>query len=142
MQPRLRDVLRKASFHVHPQPFVIVGVRASGQATVVSLGPWAAAVQSGEQVTYFLPEAEWERVAARFPAAKVSRGWRMLTLDAQVPWDVYGVVAALTRALAERGIPCAALSSFDTDHLLVPEQRLGGALQALEQLRAHANDGS
>ncbi|MCA1814038.1 MAG: ACT domain-containing protein [Halobacteriales archaeon] len=138
MHPRLRKLLAEAKFVVHPQRFCIVGVPASEQSTVVSLGAWGAAVQTGDRVTYVLPEQDWQRVAAKFPHARVTEGWKLVTLDAQVPWEVYGVLAELATALAERGIPCACLSSFDTDHLLVPEGRLGGALQGLEALREEA----
>jgi hypothetical protein len=135
VHPRVRKLLQEAAFVVHPQRFCIVGVPASEQSTVVSLGPWGAAVQMGDRVTYVLPEPDWQRVAARFPHARVSHGWRLVTVDARLPLDAYGVLAALTAALAERGIPCLALGSFDTDHLLVPDERLGGALQGLEALR-------
>lgn len=126
---------------MHPQRFCIVGVPASEQSTVVSLGAWGAAVQTGDRVTYVLPEADWQRVAARFPHARASAGWRMVSLEAHLPLEAYGVLALLAGALAERGIPCLALGSFDTDHLLVPEERLGGALQGLEAALEAAREG-
>lgn len=135
MDPRVRDVLQRAHFEVHPAPFGIVGLPASASATVVPLGPWSAAVQTGDEVTLYVPEADWDRAAPRFPDAKVQRGWRLITMRVKVPWDLPGVLAALAGALGEAGVPCAALASYSTDHLLVPGPRLEEALKALDRLR-------
>ena len=135
MDPRVRDVLRRAHFEAHPGRFVIVGMPASATNTVVPLGPWSAALQTGDEVTFYVPEPDWLRAAPRFPEAKVSRGWRMITMHAAIPWDLHGVLAELTGALARDGIPCAAICAYSTDHLLVPEARLDAAMKALRSLR-------
>ena len=44
-----------------------------------------------------------------------------------------GVLAALTRALAEAGVPAFALSTYDTDYLLVKDEQLKIAAAALER---------
>ncbi len=61
-------------------------------------------------------------------------GWRLLTLEGEFPLNTVGVLAALTRALAEAKVPVMAFSSYATDHLLLPEQVLGRALAALAQV--------
>jgi hypothetical protein len=136
MDPKVRDVLRRAHFEVHPQPFAIVGLPAHAESTVHSLGPWSAALQTGDEVTLYLPEAEWDRMAARFPSARVQRGWRLVTVQVSIPWELHGVLGTLTGALGAQGIPCSVLAAFTTDHLLVPDARLQDALAALRALRA------
>lgn len=135
MDTKVREVLRRAHFEVHPARFAIVGLPATGDTTVVPLGPWSAALQTGDEVTFYVPEPDWERAAARFPHARVTKGWRLITVQASIPWELFGVLSALTGALAEWGVPCAALCSFSTDHLLVPEPRLQDAMGALQALR-------
>jgi len=61
----------------------------------------------------------------------VSSGWRALTLEAVFPPDTVGVLAAVSRSLAEIGIPLMVFSSHDTDHFLIPEHAVGRALAAL-----------
>jgi hypothetical protein len=135
MDPRVVEVLRRAHFEAHPAPFAIVGLPASEGATVVPLGPWSAAIQTGEELTFYVPESDWDRVAARFPKARVTRGWRLITVQARIPWNLHGVLGALTASLAAASIPCAALCSFNTDHLLVPADRLDDAMRVLRRLR-------
>ncbi|HEV8359579.1 MAG TPA: ACT domain-containing protein [Candidatus Thermoplasmatota archaeon] len=135
MDARVREVLRRAHFEPHPARFAIVGLPARADTTVMHLGPWSAALQTGDEVTYVLPEQDWDRAAARFPDAKVERGWRLIAVQVKMPWELAGMLAALTGALAQRGIPCSVLCTFSTDHILVPEARLQEALKALRALR-------
>ncbi len=60
-----------------------------------------------------------------------SRGWRVLMLTADLEHSLTGVLVSLAAPLAEAGVPIFAISSFDTDSLLVPGAELGRALDAL-----------
>lgn len=131
----LPEMLRGARFALHAEPFAIAGL--PDGAPEPPPGPWVSVLRTGKERTAYLPEALWASHAPRCPDARVSLGWRLLSLEAEMPWDTPGVLAALTGALASRGIPCAALPSFATDHLLVPAARLEDALAALQAM-AHA----
>jgi hypothetical protein len=65
------------------------------------------------------------------------RGWRYVRVAGTIPLAVVGVLASLTAPLAEAGISVFAVSTFDTDYLLVKEQDLGKALAALRK-QGHA----
>ena len=65
------------------------------------------------------------------------RGWRCLRVVGTVPFSVVGVLASLTAPLAEAGVSLFAVSTFDTDYLLVKEEDLTVALDALRR-RGHA----
>jgi hypothetical protein len=58
-------------------------------------------------------------------------GWRCLRVAGKMPFDVVGVLAALTSPLAEAGIPLFAMSTYDTDYLFVKEVDLGKAIACL-----------
>jgi hypothetical protein len=59
------------------------------------------------------------------------RGWRCLRVAVAMPFSVVGVLASLTAPLAEAGISVFAISTFDTDYLLVKEKDLGRSVKAL-----------
>lgn len=61
---------------------------------------------------------------------QVESGWALLELDGSFAFDVVGVMARWTAPLAHAGIALMALSSFDTDYLLVKHTRLADALAA------------
>lgn len=74
------------------------------------------------------------------------RGWRCFELGGPFPFDAVGVLASVVSPLAAAGIPIFALSTFDTDYVLVKEADAAGAVRALEAAghtiaRPHASIG-
>lgn len=62
---------------------------------------------------------------------RVERGWRAFQLQGPVPFDVVGVIARLSGALAALGMPVFVVSTYDTDLVLVRESDEERAIQAL-----------
>lgn len=70
--------------------------------------------------------------SARVPAdIQAEPGWRAFMLRGPIPFSQTGVLAALVAPLATAAIPVFAISTFDTDYVLVPEGRLEEASGAL-----------
>lgn len=64
------------------------------------------------------------------------RGWRVLKVQGPLAFSMVGVLAELSGLLAGAGVSIFALSTFDTDYILVKEERLETAIQALRH-RGH-----
>ena len=60
-----------------------------------------------------------------------SSGWRCLKVKGPLDLEMTGVLAGLTAPLAEAGISTFAISTHDTDYLLVQERRLEEAIAVL-----------
>ena len=70
------------------------------------------------------------------PAAVQRRredGFRCLEVAGPLPFEATGVLVTFAAPLARAGIPILAISTFDTDYLLVRQERLGAAVRALER---------
>jgi hypothetical protein len=63
--------------------------------------------------------------------ARVDKGWQALKVDGPLPLTMTGVTAKLTTPLAAAGIPVFALSTYDTDYLLVKAEHLEHAVVLL-----------
>ncbi|MCW2569623.1 MAG: hypothetical protein JWN54_3720 [Mycobacterium sp.] len=90
-----------------------------GAGTAVPAAVWGdglvAVVQTADELSVVCP-------ADRAPAgAAVEPGWTVYTVDGPLDFALTGVLASLTAALAAVGVPVFAVSSYDTDHLLVRE---------------------
>ena len=59
------------------------------------------------------------------------RGWRALEVDGPLDFSMTGVLAALSGALAQAGVSIFAVSTYDTDVLLVRAGQLRAAVDAL-----------
>lgn len=90
----------------------------------------AARISEREGITYVVPEA-FARAQGEAPAFVAA--W--LSLRVHSALDAVGLTAAVSRALAERGIACNVLAGFHHDHLLVPAARRDDAIAAIRTLR-------
>lgn len=91
-------------------------------------GVWAL-VEEAEGTTAVVTIAEAER---RGWAVEFRAAW--LTVSVHSSLEAVGLTAALSAALAGRGIACNVLAGFFHDHLLVPLERAQEATEALEAL--------
>ena len=62
---------------------------------------------------------------------KAEAGWRVLKVQGPFALSEIGVLAALAAPLAEAKVSLFAISTFDTDYLLVSEKQLLAAIAAL-----------
>ena len=58
-------------------------------------------------------------------------GWRALQVEGPLELSLTGILASLAVPLAEAGIPIFAISTYDTDLVLVQEKDLNAATDAL-----------
>ena len=67
------------------------------------------------------------------PAATLARedGWRAFRVAGTLDFSLVGILARISSALAENGIGLFAVSTFDTDYILVKAENLDRALAAL-----------
>jgi hypothetical protein len=59
---------------------------------------------------------------------------RAITLNVNSSLEAVGFIAAVSRALADMGIPANVIAGYYHDHVLVPSERAGEALSVLERL--------
>ena len=62
---------------------------------------------------------------------QIERGWVLLKLHGPFPLDAIGVLSSVAKPLAEAAISLFALSTFDTDYILVKRVHAKQAIAAL-----------
>ena len=65
--------------------------------------------------------------------ALVERGWVALKLEGPFPFSMAGVLASFVQPLAEAQIPIFAISTFDTDYVLIKRENLEQAVATLSE---------
>jgi hypothetical protein len=58
-------------------------------------------------------------------------GWRIFQVAGPLEFSLTGVLAAIAAPLADAGVSIFAISTFDTDYVLVKEESLAKAAEAL-----------
>jgi len=62
---------------------------------------------------------------------RAERGYCAFVVRGRLPFDAIGIIAGITSVLAATAIPVLAISTFDTDYVLVRAERLDTAITAL-----------
>jgi uncharacterized protein len=88
-------------------------------------GLWSA-TRTADELSIVLPEED------RQPEWKAETGWRCLQVAGPLDFALTGVLASLATPLAEAEVSLFAVSTYDTDYVLVREERLDRAREALE----------
>ena len=103
------------------------------------LPPWAteadffSATRTSDELSIVCP-------AGRVPDRTVAdKGWRVLKVKGPFALSEVGVLAALATALAQANVSLFAISTFDTDYLLVNEKQLPAAIAALRSAGHRVN---
>ncbi len=88
-------------------------------------GLFSSVTRTAEELSVVCPEV-------RVPAGvKKESGWRVLMVEGPLDFSLTGILASMASPLAREGISVFALSTYDTDYLLVKRERLEKALQVL-----------
>jgi uncharacterized protein len=132
------ELLRRVRVEVAPATFALVGLRHEDWNRLLEnpeLSPRAESnfmlLRDPFEVTLLLEEDDWRAMRHAARDARVEAGFRLVTLDIELPWNVVGFLARVTELLAEAGVAVGALSAFSRDHLLIKQDDLGKALRVL-----------
>ncbi|HMV26161.1 MAG TPA: ACT domain-containing protein [bacterium] len=68
------------------------------------------------------------------PDARAEHGWRAFKIVGPIPFEMTGVLASVIAPLGEAGISIFAVSTFDTDYILVKEENWSPARAVLDDV--------
>ncbi|NOT47996.1 MAG: ACT domain-containing protein [Acidobacteria bacterium] len=138
MRHEAKAILKNTSVNVHPDEFAILSLDLDHWAKLLedqSLGPNGKApfmiFSDPYEVTLLLNRPDFERVRHAIDDSRVEMSFRLLTFTTELDFAVVGFLAEVSRILAEANISICVLSSFSRDHLLVRQDDLARALNAL-----------
>ncbi len=64
---------------------------------------------------------------------KTEKSWRAIKVEGPLDFSLTGIMASLTKPLAEEGISLFAISTYDTDYLLVKDHNLPKSIEILSR---------
>ncbi|MGN0363736.1 MAG: ACT domain-containing protein [Bilifractor sp.] len=70
-------------------------------------------------------------------ATDVDYGWKAMRIESRLDFKEVGILAKISGILADNGICIFALSTFNTDYILVKRDRIEDACAALEKAGYH-----
>jgi hypothetical protein len=122
---------RRPSLPLELQPDTLAICRLAADA---GLPAWALAPGGFVTISRTADELSLTVPEARAPAdVRCERGYRAFRVRGPLPLDLIGILAAIADPLAEAGLSIFAISTFDTDYVLVKAGDLEAAVAALER---------
>jgi hypothetical protein len=124
----LRQLIRPLRLTILPEPLAVCRLAAHDE--------WPAWLPVHGLVSLTRTSDELSIVCAKgaIPAGvRCEPGWRALAVAGPLDFGLTGVLASIATPLAEAGISIFAISTFDTDYVLVKHERLEDAVEALRR---------
>ncbi len=88
--------------------------------------PFFSVTRTAEGLSVVCPDAQVPEGVTR------ESGWKALMVEGPLDFSLTGVLASLTAPLARAGISIFALSTYDTDYLMVKKGQLEKTIEVLE----------
>jgi hypothetical protein len=127
--------VRKAKFVVDPQSYSILHLKDEVRPDVSDALVW---LHASKDHTLVVPLA----AAARFEKAGQvlgrDDGWKLITIEVDVPLTVFGFFKLFADALAEDEVPVVPFAGYRFDHVLVHETNLDRTMAALKRVQTQA----
>jgi len=116
------------AFSVLPQRFVIAQLERDAELpnTVLASPGFMSITRTDDELSIVCAEG------AATGLARVDSGWRAIKVQGPFAFDQTGVLASFLDPLAAAAIGIFAVSTFDTDYILVKSMNLENAVQVLK----------
>ncbi len=88
-------------------------------------GAWFSVTRTADELSVVCAEAEAPETG------QAERGWLALRVAGPLDFGLVGVLAALAGPLAQAGVSLFAVSTYDTDYVLIKAEREAEAVRAL-----------
>ena len=128
--------VRKAKFVVDPQTYSILHLKDDVRPDVSDALVW---LHAAKDHTLVVPAAAADRFEKAAQVLGRDDGWRLITVEIEVPLTVFGFYKIFADALAEDEVPVVPFAGYRFDHMLVHQTNLDRALAALKRAQSKAN---
>lgn len=119
----LKDYFKNGKVYIWKKSFAIVKAKRSLEGAF-------AVIEDKKEITVVIDESKVKEE----DVIEMEKGWKILTFDMVLPFELVGFMAKVSEVLAEEKIGIFVISSYSTDHILIKEKDLQKAIKKLGQL--------
>ena len=140
MSQSIQDILSKTRLSTDEFTYRIVHLPANAitpaAALIAEIGaPFLTLIADRDEVTLVLSQEDYDEYQNRLRDHTISEiEYRLITFDIVLEHTLVGFLAEISRSLAQAQIPIMAFSSFERDHILIPESQFAQAMQILSEI--------
>jgi uncharacterized protein len=117
----------RLKFHVLAGHYAVVRFAADAEIPEwTTRGAFTSVTRTSDELSIVCP-------AENLPVAMQSHRWACLKIEGSFPFSQTGVLLSFIQPLSESGVPIFALSTYDTDYVLIQEEFVKAAVIILQQ---------
>ncbi len=124
---KVEDVIEGGTFSVSEDKYAILR-------TTKTLPGVFAAINDGSEITLIMEQYRAKHSLTADCIDALDPNWRIITFNVEMPFELVGFIASVSKVLAERNISIFSISAFSTDHILVKDDMIDEAVNALESI--------
>lgn len=146
MPQTVDEILRTCDFRTDKSDYRLLkmppnGITVAAGVLAEASLPFSAMLADQDEVTMLLPDEARLEFQRRLRRATISdEVYRLITIDADLQPSLVGLIARISKSLAEAGIPVLVFAAYSRDHVLVPFDSLDKALATLIALQQSVRD--
>jgi hypothetical protein len=122
---RIEGILKNIKAYVWDEMFAVVKVK-----NIPKISDFFSIIKDRNEITLIVKEKQINEIES----IKFEDGYRIITFDAILPFNVVGFISTVSNALAKKGISILTVSSYSTDHILVKNKDLNKTIGALKDI--------
>ncbi|MFA4880993.1 MAG: ACT domain-containing protein [Candidatus Doudnabacteria bacterium] len=120
---KLKNYFEEGKIYISPKTYAILK-------TNKPLSNAFAVIQDHKEITVVIEQEKMHGCGV----ISVEKGWKIITFDLVLPFELVGFLAKVTTLFARAKISVFVLSSYSTDHILVKDKDLIQAIRVLKGL--------
>jgi hypothetical protein len=122
---KIKEILKNMKAYVWDEIFAVVKVK-----NIPKISDFFSIIKDRNEVTLILKEKQINDIEYD----KAEKGFRIITFDTILPFDVVGFISTVSKALTKEGISILTISSYSTDHILVKNKDLNKIIRVLKDI--------
>ncbi|MFW6029989.1 MAG: ACT domain-containing protein [Halanaerobiales bacterium] len=67
------------------------------------------------------------------PGVKTEKGWKAIKVEGNLDFSMVGVISSISKILGDAGISIFVMSTYNTDYILIKEEKLASAENVLKE---------
>jgi hypothetical protein len=121
----IKEILKSTKAYVWNEMFAVAKVK-----NIPKISDFFSIIKDRNEITLILKEKQIDEIKA----IEVEKGFRIITFDTILPFNLVGFISAISNALAKKGISILTVSSYSTDHILVKDEDLNKTIETLKEI--------
>jgi hypothetical protein len=138
LSAELKKLLGSANLVIFPEDYFVVylpiGIQAiPGEWFRPATTRFAVVIQEPDVVTMIVPRRKWLRMQGMFDKYDVSGPFKVIGFNVKLSLVAAGYMCAIGSVLTESNITANPISSFKSDHIIVPKKDLPRTVKVLRE---------